>query len=375
MTQKFFSTSFVKCDKCHLWSLRHLLILLQNVKFTMKKTFLFAILIGGLLAVKSCGGSESTDAEATFSEADEKLLKQAQGFFKPLPEAKSFDRPIAALGRKLYFENALSITGDMSCNSCHMLDKFGVDNEATSPGHDGTRGDRNSPTVYNAYFHIAQFWDGRAADLFEQAKGPILNPIEMGMPDEASVKKAIEAIEAYKPLFAAAFPDDPNPINFDNIALAIAEFEHTLATPAPFDDYLNGDLSALTDKQRKGLQTFINTGCITCHMGPGLGGQMFHKFGLINGQYWDFTGSKKIDEGRYAVTNNESDKYFFKVPSLRNVEKTHPYFHDGSVADLHTAVKIMAKTQNGRDLELQEIQEIVDFLSSLTGSIPTFANN
>ncbi|MCH8553796.1 MAG: cytochrome-c peroxidase [Schleiferiaceae bacterium] len=329
-----------------------------------------------LLFLVSCGGTDQQDANTetiAYTEADEKLLKQAQGFFKPLPEAKSFDRPIAELGKQLYYETALSINNKLSCNTCHDLAKFGVDHEATSAGHEDVRGDRNSPTVYNAYFHIAQFWDGRAADLFEQAKGPILNPVEMGMPHAMSVEQAIVALEDYLPLFKKVFPDDNNPITFDNIALAIAEFEHTLATPAPFDDYLHGNISALSERQRKGLQHFINSGCITCHMGPGLGGQMYHKFGLINGPYWEYTGSEKIDNGRYDVTGKESDKYFFKVPALRNVTETYPYFHDGSVADLGEAVKIMAKTQVGRDLTDETVQEIVDFLGSLTGTIPQHA--
>jgi cytochrome c peroxidase len=218
--------------------------------------------------------------------------------------------------------------------------------------------------------HIAQFWDGRAADLVEQAKGPILNPIEMGLKNEKEAVNRIKAIPDYKALFAEAFPGVKDPITYHNIALAIAEYEKALMSPAPFDAYLQGDLSSLDEQQRKGLKIFIETGCITCHTGVNLGGHMFQKFGLVKGPYWEFTGSEREDVGRYAVTNNEADMYVFKVPSLRNVEKTWPYFHDGSVADLGKAVKIMATTQLGRDLSNEQVNDIVAFLRSLTGEIP-----
>lgn len=345
----------------------------------MKKEMkLLFVAVTSTLVMASCGGggeggSDRKQKTEDRKEADEKIMKRAKGIFKPLPEPKSFDRPIAKLGKKLYYETALSISGEMSCNSCHMLDNFGVDNEPTSPGHDGTLGERNSPSVYNAYFHIAQFWDGRADDLKEQAKGPVLNPVEMGMPSEPEVVEAIVAIQDYADMFPEAFPDDDNPVTFDNIAEAIAEFEHTLATPAPFDDYLDGDLDALTVEQRDGLQTFMEVGCTTCHMGPGLGGAMYQKFGLVEGPYWDYTGSEREDVGRYAVTEREGDKYVFKVPALRNVTKTAPYFHDGSVEDLGEAVKIMAVTQLGKELEDDQVESIVTFLESLTGEIPEHA--
>lgn len=343
----------------------------------MKKLHLSIVVLATILW--SCGGSGEANKKleqiknAEKQQQDEALLKKAQGFFKVLPEAKAFEGALTELGKKLYYETALSINNEMSCNSCHLLDNFGVDNEATSPGHDGTRGDRNSPTVYNAYFHVAQFWDGRAADLVEQAKGPILNPIEMGLKSEADAVKAIKNIEEYKKMFAKAFPDAKDPITYHNIAVAIGEFEATLSTPAPFDAYLSGDLAALNDQQKRGMETFINSGCITCHMGPGLGGNMYQKFGLINGPYWDYTKSVKQDEGRFEHTKNEADKYFFKVPALRNVAKTHPYFHDGSVADLGEAVKIMAITQLNKELSDDEVKDIVAFLESLTGEIPAHA--
>ena len=335
-----------------------------------------------LLAFTSCGGSsepQSDDSspkeENKTSVANDKLLKQAQAYFKVLPEASSFDRPIAKLGKKLYYETALSFNGEMSCNSCHMLDNFGVDNEPTSPGHEGKRGDRNSPTVYNAYFHIAQFWDGRAEDLKAQAAGPILNPIEMGVADSVKAVENIEAIQDYVGLFKEAFPNEENPISYDNITEAIAEFEKTLRTPSKFDEYLSGNTDALNPEELKGMETFINSGCITCHMGPGLGGQMYQKFGLVNGPYWEYTGSERHDEGRFEVTGKEADKQMFKVATLRNVAKTAPYFHDGSVESLEEAVKIMGKTQLGRDLTDADVKSIVTFLNTLTGEIPEYALN
>ena len=344
----------------------------------MKKAII--TLFTGIL-LTSCGDSQSGDNQGSGqkqetedrTEKDAKIMKMANAYFKPLPEAKSFDRPIAKLGKKLYYETALSTSGEMSCNSCHMLDNFGVDNEPTSPGHDGTRGERNSPSVYNAYFHISQFWDGRAEDLKEQAKGPVLNPIEMGMTSEPAAVEAIVAIQDYAEMFNQAFPDDQNPVTFDNIAEAIAEFEHTLATPGAFDDYLNGDEDALSLEQRDGLQAFMDAGCTTCHMGPGLGGSMYQKFGLVEGPYWEYTGSERKDEGRFEVTEKESDRYVFKVPALRNVTKTAPYFHDGSVDDLGEAVKIMGKTQLGKDLDDETVKSIVTFLESLTGEAPDYA--
>jgi len=273
------------------------------------------------------------------------------------------------LGKTLYFETRLSKDGNISCNSCHNLNTYGVDNKPTSPGDGGVFGNRNSPTVLNAAFHFAQFWDGRALDVEEQAGGPILNPIEMSMPDQDFVIKRLSQIKGYKALFEAAYPGISEPINYKNIQKAIAVFERKLITPARFDEYLAGNENALTDQEKQGLLTFMNTGCTACHSGEVLGGEMYQKFGLA-GNYWDFTKSQKIDNGRFLVTKNEADKFLFKVPSLRNIEKTHPFFHDGSVTDLNQAVKIIAKLQLNKDLTDQEVQDIVAFLKTLTGAVP-----
>ncbi|TVQ92205.1 MAG: cytochrome-c peroxidase [Deltaproteobacteria bacterium] len=309
-------------------------------------------------------GEKAEQAKEAPSEPDPLLLSM----FKPLPSDMATEkRPITDakvdLGRMLYYEPRLSKNHDISCNSCHMLDKWGVDNEKTSPGHKGQRGDRNSPTVYNAALHVAQFWDGRAEDVEEQAKGPILNPVEMAMLDEPTVLATLSSIPDYKEKFTAAFPDDDDPISYENLAIAIGAFERTLVTPSKWDDYLKGDASALTEAEVEGAKLFVQTGCTTCHLGENLGGSMFQKVGLVKPYETD-------DRGRYEVTEKESDKYVFKVPSLRNIAKTAPYFHDGSVESLPEAVKLMATHQLGKELADEDVDKIIVFLNVLTGDIP-----
>jgi len=293
------------------------------------------------------------------------LAVTAKNIFAPLPDkmpGSDNDTPeLVDLGKKLYFETALSANNTQSCNSCHNVDAGGVDNLATSPGAFGKNGDRNSPTVYNAGFHFAQFWDGRAADLKEQAKGPILNPVEMAMESEEAVVKKLSKIKEYQQMFKTAYPDIKKPITYDNIAHAIAAFERTLKTTDRFDDYLNGDDSALNDDEKAGLQLYVETGCNSCHSGALLGGNMFQKFGLVN------KPENLSDMGRFSITNNEADKFFFKVPSLRNIELTAPYYHDGSVATLEEAVKNMAWLQLGKDLNDEQVTSITNFLKALTG--------
>lgn len=289
--------------------------------------------------------------------------------FKPLPPAaESPKNPITPekieLGRMLYYENRLSKSHKFSCNSCHKLDRYGVDNEPTSEGHKGQRGDRNSPTVYNAALHFAQFWDGRAADVEEQAKGPVLNPVEMAMPDEKVVIATLKSMPEYVALFRKAFPKDKDPVTYDNMAKAIGAFERKLMTPARWDRFLQGDKTALTDAEKAGFLKFVDTGCATCHMGVCVGGTMYQKMGLVE----PYPGLK--DEGRAKVTKREEDKFFFKVPGLRNVEKTGPYFHDGSVKTLDEAVKLMARYELGRELSPADVASIVTWLKTLTGEIP-----
>ncbi|MGZ5565529.1 MAG: cytochrome-c peroxidase, partial [Limisphaerales bacterium] len=248
------------------------------------------------------------------------------------------------------------------CNDCHRVDqnRAGVDNEATSQGAHGKRGTRNSPTTLNAGFHIAQFWDGRAADLVEQAKGPVLNPVEMAMPGEKEVVRRLEADASYRKMFHAAFPRQAQPISYQNFAQAVAAFERTLITHDRFDDFLKGDDHALNATELEGLNLFLSLGCATCHVGPAVGATMYQKIGLIHPY------ANTNDVGRVKVTGQESDLYRFKVPSLRNVGLTHPYFHDGRVGDLSSAVKQMGYLQLGKQLTDQEISSLTAFLNSLS---------
>jgi cytochrome c peroxidase len=335
--------------------------------------YLFIIVIAILLS--SCGyDNEAQDEVGSIDSTDVKLHEKAVALFGALPEPLEYGSDKTVLGRHLYYENKLSINDEISCNSCHMLDQYGVDNLPVSPGHDGSVGERNSPSVYYAVYHVAQFWDGRAMDLVEQAKGPITNPIEMGMAKDIDAVNKIAKEEGYKDLFEKVYADSDEAVSFDNMADAIAEYEKTLVTPSRFDSYINGDISALSTEEKDGMQTFIDAGCISCHIGNTLGGRMYQKFGLVNGPYWEYTGSENHDRGRAEVTGNESDEFFFKVPSLRNVEKTWPYFHDGCVEELSKAVEIMAITQTGKKLTNEEIASIVTFLKALTGEIPEHAS-
>ncbi len=307
------------------------------------------------------------------------LDKQARTIFGVLDkEAVNPKNPITpekvALGKKLYFDKLLSLDKVQSCNTCHNVETYGVDNKQFSIGDKGKPGGRNSPTTFNAAFHIAQFWDGREPDVEAQAGGPMLNPVEMAMPNEKEVIKRLSSDKEYKEMFDKAFPNDKQKISFENVKKAIGAFERKLVTPSKFDKYIAGDDNALSPEEKKGLQTFINSGCISCHSGKLLGGNMFQKFGLF-GNYWELTQSKKIDNGKFDITKKEEDKYVFKVPSLRNIEKTYPYFHDGSVTNLEDAVKIMAKLQNNKDLTDTQVKEIVTFLKTLTGEKPEVLMN
>lgn len=306
-------------------------------------------------------------AEAPAPAPDAKALSAtARQIFGPLPkEVANPANPVTdakvALGRMLYFDPRFSKNQKISCNSCHRLDHFGVDNEPTSPGHAGERGERNSPTTLNAAVHFRQFWDGRAADVEEQAQGPVLNPVEMGMPDAATVDRVLRSIPGYRPLFEKAFPGEKEPVTFLNAAKAIAAFERRLLTPGKLDAFMAGDLEALSPAEQQGLDTFIKTGCITCHVGPGVGGSMYQKLGLV-------VPYDTPDPGRYKVTKQESDRHVFKVPGLRNVAETQPYFHDGSITSLEEAVRLMAYHQLGKKLDDATVASIVTFLGALTAA-------
>lgn len=318
------------------------------------------------------------------NQADQ-LQQTAQALFAPLPEVvDNPDNPLTPekieLGKMLYYDPRLSLSGFVSCNSCHNLATYGVDNLPTSIGHRWAIGPRNAPTVLNAALHTTQFWDGRAADLEEQAQGPILNPIEMAMPSQEYAVERIASIPGYVEHFAAAFPDEEEPVTYVNIANAIAAFERTLMTPDRFDAYLKGDANALNDEEKAGLQVFINYGCAGCHSGPALGGTLFARFGIVEA-YWEATRdfvtidspTMPMDVGRFAVTHNEADLYVFKTPSLRNITRTYPYFHDGSIWSLRDATQIMARVQLGREIPEEDLDKLMAFYQTLEGEIPAHA--
>lgn len=315
---------------------------------------------------------------ADVSDEDKALLERAQAAFKPLPDAaemqkvRPFTEEQVKLGQQLWYENRLSKGNTVSCNSCHNLATAGVDNMPTSAGHKSQFGARNSPTALNAALLGSQFWDGRAADVEEQAGGPLLNPVEMANATEADAAAKIAGIPEYQEKFKAAFPED-GAVSFKNITTALGAFERTLLTPTRWDDYLKGNVSALSEQERKGVRAFMDNGCIACHSGVNLGGTMFQKFGLVDGPYWKHIDDPKHDKGRADVTKKAEDEFFFRVPGLRNVERTYPYFHNGSVWELDKAVNIMAKAQLGKTLAPEETENIVAFLKALSGNVPESA--
>lgn len=309
----------------------------------------------------------SLSSVSAFAQAD--LTEAYLPMFQPLPSfaaapGNEVSDAKTDLGRMLYFENRISKGAKMSCNSCHVLDKYGQDNLPFSPGHEGKLGGRSSPSVYNAAVHIAQFWDGRAPSVEEQAKGPVLNPVEMGAPDAAFVVSVLKAIPGYIDAFKAAFPGEADPITYDNFGKAVGAFERKLLTPSGWDKYLKGDKEAISTAEKKGFETFAKVGCVTCHNGVGVGGMMYQKLGLVKA--WP----ELKDNGRSDVTKNEGEKNFFKVPSLRNITETGPYLHDGSVVTLDEMVKRMGEYQLGKQLTDEETSSIVTFLKSLKGELP-----
>jgi cytochrome c peroxidase len=337
----------------------------------MKNTFIIPAIIL-FLAVSACQNKKKMQ-QAAGPKADSVLLL-AKNVFQPLPaEALNPENPITPakvlLGKTLYFDKRLSMHNTQSCNTCHNLSTYGVDNKSTSPGDNGKPGTRNSPTTFNSALHFVQFWDGRMKDVEEQAGGPVMNPVEMNMPTEKELIQRFNANEGYKKMFAAAFPNDHNPVTFANMRKSIAAFERTLITSDRFDKFLGGDLTALNAGELKGLKTFIGTGCSACHSGSLLGGTMFQKYPLFY-DHKTLTGSAAADYGRMQATKDEADKYVFKVPSLRNIAGTHPYLHDGSVKDLDKAITIMAKAQLNKGLTKEQVSDINTFLNALTAEIP-----
>ncbi len=304
--------------------------------------------------------------------------------WEALPEAapSPADNPMSeakvVLGQALFMDPRFSKDGNISCNSCHNVMSGGDDNRPNSIGFHDQRGGRSAPTVWNAAFQSVQFWDGRAATLEEQAKGPVTNPIEMGMENLDAAMARVKAIPGYAPLFTAAFPDAKDAMTEDNAAKAVAAYERTLITPnSPYDKYVKGDKSAMNAQQIKGMNTFAEVGCTACHSGANFSGPKMEtgqpflmKFPTFPDTEYDKKYQFSADLGRYEVTKNEADKHAFRVPTLRNIALTAPYFHNGAVGHLDEAVKVMAKTQLGKDLSAEQAADLVAFLNALTGEFP-----
>jgi cytochrome c peroxidase len=332
----------------------------NGYKTILKKTFFLLIL---WLVYPSLGNSGNED-----------LLKQANQIFGPLPKAMvSTKNPITPekvrLGKILFYETRTSVDGTMSCSRCHPFSLYAADGLKKSIGNNCKINPRNAPTVFNAASQISEHWIGNRTDVEDQAKQAVIGPPSFGTASYVEVEKKLKEIKGYDSLFKDAFPEDKDPVTMDNFAKALGAFERTLVTPSSFDSFLEGKKEAMTEKESQGLKTFMEVGCIMCHSGTYVGGQMYQKFGLLE-PYWKYTKSAEVDDGRFAVTKNESDKYVFKVPVLRNVAKTAPYFHDGSVDALERAEWIMGKIQLGKDLSKAELGDINAFLRSLTGGIP-----
>ncbi len=284
----------------------------------------------------------------------------------PISPAKEINLAQAELGKKLYFDPRLSKSGFISCNSCHNLSMGGTDNLKTSIGHNWQQGPINAPTVLNSSLNVAQFWDGRAADLKEQAGGPIANPGEMAFSHTLAVD-VLESIPGYVIEFKQVFGSGE--IDIDKVTVAIAEFEKTLVTPnSRFDLWLLGDADAISANEKAGYKLFKESGCVACHNGSALGGTSFQKMGVV--KPYETTNPA---EGLAGVTGKDADRFKFKVPTLRNVTLTYPYFHDGEAQTLTAAVDIMGRLQLGREFTEDETAKVVAFLKTLTGDQPTFA--
>jgi cytochrome c peroxidase len=335
--------------------------------FRFKATVTIVIFISSLLYISSNGNGQVD------------LFQQANQTFSQLPKVMASDKnPITPekvkLGKLLFWESRISVDGTVSCAKCHQFGLYATDGLKKSIGDNCKINPRNAPTILNAADQIAEHWIGNRTDVEDQAKQSVIGPPSFGMPSYADVVKKLKEIGGYDSLFKEAFPQDQDPVNMDNFALAVGAFERTLVTPSPFDSYLAGNSQVMTMQQKDGLNLFMDVGCSDCHSGTYVGGQKYQKFGLIE-PYWNYTKSQPIDEGRFVVTKNESDKYVFKVPILRNAAMTSPYFHDGSVDSLNQAIWIMGKIQLGRDLSKKELEDIHAFLNSLTGVIPQDALN
>ena len=339
----------------------------------MNKSALTIISIA-TLALAGCQAASSEQKSDALASTSDPLILAAREQFKPLPDGPgavagiTVTPELVALGTALFFDPRLSASHTIACAGCHNMGLGGADARPTSLGHRWQHGGRNAPTVLNSVYNTAQFWDGRAKDLTEQAGGPISNPVEMAMPT-GQVVPTLKSISGYADLFAKAFPGDQDPIRMANVQAAIAAYEATLVTPnAPFDQFLKGDGKALGAAERRGLKSFMDNGCAACHSGVNMGGAMYAKFGVASAPPAELLPAG--DHGRFTVTKDEADRYSYKVPTLRNIALTAPYFHTGKVWSLDEAVTVMAKSQLGKTLPQQEVTDLVAFLKALTGDQP-----
>jgi cytochrome c peroxidase len=340
----------------------------------MNSSSSFGALSGSLFGALVLGAGLTIGLTAAGRAADDALLKDARGLFEPLPkDMATAERPVTPalveLGRALFFDPRMSVDGTASCARCHQPQLYGGDGLAKSHGHHDKIGTRNAPTVLNTALQVKQHWTGNREDVEDQATRALTGAASYGNPNFDAPMARLKSIAGYQPLFKAAFPGDANPVTPKNWGLAIGAYERTLTSRSRFDDFLDGNVEALSAQERAGLRTFIDTGCVACHNGVGVGGGDFRKFGVTE-DYWKATASLEIDKGRAVDTKKAEDEYLFKVPSLRNVAMTGPYFHDGSVVPLETAVRIMARVQLGAAVADKEVEDIVAFLGSLTGPLP-----
>jgi len=306
--------------------------------------------------------------------AQEPLRTRALEALAPLrpeeaPAPGSIQAERVALGRRLFFEPRASLDGTVSCSRCHLPQLYGTDGLARSIGVMGRINPRNAPTVLNAALQFSQHWRGDRESVEDQAVKALVGPPSFGNPTPEAAMSQLKAIAGYPELFKKAFPQDQDPISVRNWGLAIGAFERTLLTPSRLDEWLKGHESALSPQEKTGLKRFLDLGCADCHNGAGVGGAMYEKFG-IHLDYWKATGSKEIDKGRADVTGDPQDMYVFKVPSLRNSAMTPPYFHDGSVAELREALRVMGVTQLGWEIPSADLEDLAAFLNSLTGPLP-----
>ena len=305
-------------------------------------------------------------AAAGDANADEQLRREASTLFGRIEAAKYQATPETELGRALFWDTRVSLDGKTACGSCHEARDWGADRRRFSIDARSQATSRHSPTIFNSLSQPTLRWLGDRKSGADQAEGSMTG--SMGFPSKQAGLDRLGELN-YLSAFRAAYPQDADPLNARNYGRAIAAYEASLTTPAPFDRFLAGDDGALSDWQKAGLRTFVASGCVGCHSGPLLGGTLLQRFGVVK-DYWRETGSEKVDVGRFAITKKEEDRYVFRVPMLRNVAKTAPYFHDGSVDRLDRAVRIMAAVQLGRTLDDVAVAVIVAFLESLTGEVP-----